>query len=232
MKRWPLVASFILFIVLCASAAYWAMQLFKPPLRAVAAPPPSVQPAPQLDAAAGLFGGRTNVAVASNYQLKGVVVSGNESDSVAILATDGKPAQSVRINAEIMPGVTVKEVHRRYVLLSEGGVVKRVELPEDAKGQTQVNLSTNAPALVRGAMTPSPTSSLPSRTPTPSPQANQQLSPQTAPAAQTTAVTPHAPSETENPNAPGMGTPSDTSTGTSSVPPASPAAAPLQPQQR
>ena len=29
MKRWPLITSFMLFIALCISAAYWAMQLFK-----------------------------------------------------------------------------------------------------------------------------------------------------------------------------------------------------------
>ena len=33
MKRLPLITSFVLFIALCVSAAYWAMQLFKPPLR-------------------------------------------------------------------------------------------------------------------------------------------------------------------------------------------------------
>ncbi len=224
MKRWPLVASFTLFIVLCASAAYWAMQLFKPPLRAVAAPPPSAQPAPRLDAAAGLFGGRTNVAVASNYQLKGVVVSGNAADSVAILATDGKPAQAVRINAQVVPGVTVKEVNRRYVLLSEGGVVKRVELPENAKGQAQVNLSTNAPVPARTAATPSLTApTMPSRTPATSPQVTPQLTPQTAPAAQTTVVAPNAPPGTGNPNAPGMGTPAA---------PSSPATTPVLPAQR
>lgn len=157
MKRWPVIASFILFIALCASAAYWAMQLFKPPLRAVAAPPPSAQPAPNLSAAAGLFGGRTNVAVASNYQLKGVVVSGNATDSVAILATDGKPAQAVRINAEVVSGVTIKEVHRRYVLLSENGVTKRVELPEDAKNQSQVNFAVRPPLSAKPAPAVPPT---------------------------------------------------------------------------
>lgn len=133
MKRWPLIASFVLFIALCASAAYWAIQLLKPPVRAVAAPPQTAQPAPRLDAAAGLFGGRSSFAVASNFQLKGVVVASNPAESVAILTADGKPARSVRTNEEVMPGVTVKEVQRGYVLLSESGVVKRVELPEKAK---------------------------------------------------------------------------------------------------
>jgi len=132
MKRLPLITSFVLFIALCASSAYWAMQLLKPPVRAVAAPPQMSQPAPKLDAAAGLFGGRMIAVVASNFQLKGVVVASDPAESVAILAADGKPPRSVRNNSEVMPGVTVKEVQRGYVLLSENGVVKRVELPAKA----------------------------------------------------------------------------------------------------
>jgi general secretion pathway protein C len=135
MKRLPVIASFVLFIAVCGSAAFWAMQLFKPPLRAVAAPPPASRPAPRLEAAVELFGGRSNIAVATNFQLKGVVASGTPGESIAILSADGKPAQAVRANAEIIPGVVVKEVHARYVLLSEGGAIKRVELPEGAKGQ-------------------------------------------------------------------------------------------------
>ena len=133
MNRWPLFFSFVLFIALCASAAYWAMQWFKPPLRAVAAPPPTVQMTANLDAAAGLLGGHSSTIVASNFQLTGVVVADNPAESVAILAVDGKPAKSIRTDEEIKPGVTVKEVQRGYVLLSDGGVIKRVELPKDAK---------------------------------------------------------------------------------------------------
>jgi general secretion pathway protein C len=132
MKRWPLITTFVLFIALCVSAAYWAMQLLKPPLRAVAPPPPSSQSAPQLEAAAGLLGGRSSVAVAGNFQLKGVVVASDPTESVAILAASGKPPRAFRTNAEVAPGITVKEVHNRYVLLSEDGVIKRVELPENA----------------------------------------------------------------------------------------------------
>ena len=128
-----MITSFVLFIALCISSAYWAMQLFKPPVRSVAAPPLAAQPAPSLDAAAGLFGGRSTAAVASNFQLKGVVVASNPADSVAILAENGKPAHTIRINDEVAPGATVKEINRHYVLISEGGVIKRVELPENAK---------------------------------------------------------------------------------------------------
>jgi len=133
MKRWPLITTFVLFIALCVSAAYWAMQMFKPPLRAVASPLQSSQSAPRLEAAAGLLGGYSSVAVAGNFQLKGVVVASDPTESVAILAASGKPTRAFRTNAEVAPGITVKEVHNRYVLLSEGGVIKRVELPESAK---------------------------------------------------------------------------------------------------
>jgi general secretion pathway protein C len=141
MKRLPLVVSFLLFIALCASIAYWAMQLFKPPLRPVAAPPRAAQPEIRTDTALSLLGGgraQGPVAVASNYQLKGVVVAGNVRDSIAILSADGKPAQAVRAAMEILPGVTVREVHRDHVVLSEGGVNKRVELPESAKGSGEI----------------------------------------------------------------------------------------------
>jgi len=148
MKRWPLITSFLLFIALCVSAAYWAMQMYNPPLRAVAAPPQSAQAAPKLDAAAGLLGGHSNAVVASNFQLKGVVVAGNPAESVAILATNGKPAQAIRVNSQVLPGVTVKEVNKRYVLISDNGVMKRVDLPADAKRQMKVGISTNAAGAV------------------------------------------------------------------------------------
>jgi len=138
MKRWPILVSFVLFVGLCASATFWAMQLFKPATRPVAVPRQSNKVEVDPEAALGLFGGRAAaVAAASNFQLKGVVVSKNALESVAILVADSKPAEVVRVNAEVIPGVTVKEVHSQFVLLSDGGVVKRVELPASTS-QTRV----------------------------------------------------------------------------------------------
>ena len=131
MKRLPLVGSVLAVVLLSASLAYWGLQLFKPPQRAIAAPPPPPPVALNLDAAKGLFGGQISVAAASNYQLKGVVAS-QGSGSAAILAVDNKPALALGIGKEVVPGVTVKEVHPRYVLLSEGGAIKRIDLPSDA----------------------------------------------------------------------------------------------------
>jgi general secretion pathway protein C len=154
MKRWPLLTSFVLFIALCVSATYWGMQLWKPPARPVAAPPPAVQAPPDPRAAAVLFGGRQGpVAVATNYQLRGVVSSGTSGESVAILSADGKPPEAVRANREFQPGVLIKEVHPRYVLLQENGVMKRVELQDDTKGLSMVD-TTNRPPVTRAVPPP------------------------------------------------------------------------------
>ncbi|OWW18885.1 type II secretion system protein N [Noviherbaspirillum denitrificans] len=135
MRRLPLIVSFVLFVALCASVAYWAMQLFKPPVRPVAAPPRVAQAEIRPDAAGTLFGSSKGpVATASNYQLRGVIFSGSPRSSVAIISADGKPAQAIGVDEEVVPGVMVKEVHRDHVLLSEGGANKRVDLPDNAKG--------------------------------------------------------------------------------------------------
>jgi general secretion pathway protein C len=128
MKHLPILATFILLLAVCASAAYWWLELFKPPARPIAAAP---QPAPiplSVESAAELFGGKLGDALASNFQLKGVIEDG--PDGVAILVADGKPAQAVGVNMEAAPGVTVKEIHLQYVLLDQGGRIKRVDLPE------------------------------------------------------------------------------------------------------
>jgi|GEM_PF-248255 len=161
MRRLPHIASFLLFIALCASAAYWAMQLFKPPLRPVAAPPRTVQAEVRPEAAAMLFGSaKGGTAVASNYQLRGVIFSGNPRDSVAIISADGKPAQAIRANSELAPGVTIKEVHRDYVLVSEGGATKRVDLPESVKAQNGSIATAPAPSR---PLTPPPGSGIATR---------------------------------------------------------------------
>lgn len=155
MKRMPLLVTFLLFIALCASAAYWGLQLVRPPARPLAAPVVAAPPELPLDVAALLFGGRPQaVGAASNYQLKGVVVAANGRESVAILSADGKPAQAVGLNTEFQPGVSVREVHAQYILLSEGGVMKRVALPEGAKAIGQEFTPSSLPPLPPRAVPP------------------------------------------------------------------------------
>lgn len=133
MKRLPQFTSLLAVVALSVSLAYWAMQLFKAPQRPINPPAVPVVQDASVEAGAALFGGQVSVATASNYQLKGVVAAGNGRGSVAIIATDGKPSVALPEGAEVVPGVTVLEVHARHVLLRDGGVSKRIDLVADDK---------------------------------------------------------------------------------------------------
>ncbi|MDZ4203170.1 MAG: hypothetical protein U1C96_13605, partial [Gallionella sp.] len=86
MKLAPPITAFVLFIALCISATYWTLRLIEAPQRMTAAPPLSDLRLPELGSAAGLLGGQASFSIAGNIQLKGVVVAGDPSESVAILA--------------------------------------------------------------------------------------------------------------------------------------------------
>lgn len=152
MKRLPLISTVLALAALSASCAYWALQLYQPPQRPIAAPPPAAVVEPPIEAATTLFGGQQVAAAVSNYQLTGVVAAGG-ADSAAIIVADGKTPQAVKVGKEVAPGVVVKEVRARYVMLSDGGVMKRLDLPE-AK-PAAVTPDTAAP-LVPNAVPPQP----------------------------------------------------------------------------
>jgi len=130
-KRLPLLLSLLGVILLAASLAYWILQLYQPPQRPIAAVPHASMPDPSIDAAATLFGGQIATASATNYQLTGIVSAGRES--VAIIVAEGSPPKAVRMGKELVPGITLAEVHPRYVMLSDGGVMKRLDLAADNK---------------------------------------------------------------------------------------------------
>ena len=173
-KRLPLLLSLLALIVLAASSAYWVLQLYKPEQRPLAAAPMATQPEPSPEAAATLFGGQPTVAI-SSFQLTGVVSAG--ADSAVILVADGSPPKAVRIGREIAPGVVVAEVHRRYVMLSDSGVMKRVELAPDAGQSSAISQPVPRPMppqpMMEPQMAPGVVSAPPMMQSTP-PNANQQ----------------------------------------------------------
>jgi general secretion pathway protein C len=130
-KRLPLLLSLLAVILLAASLAYWILQLYQPPQRPLAAAPVATMPDPSVESAATLFGGQPAAATVTNYQLTGVISAGR--DSVAIIVADGAPAKALRIGRELSPGVTVAEVYPRYIMLSDSGVMKRIDLAPDSK---------------------------------------------------------------------------------------------------
>lgn len=131
MKRLPLLFTLLALVFVAVSATYWGMQLFKPQQRPIAAVQTAALPEPSPDAAATLFGGQAVTNVVSNYQLTGIVSAGR--DSVAILVADGQPPKALKVGRELAPGVSISEVHPKYIMLSEGGVMKRVDLVADTR---------------------------------------------------------------------------------------------------
>ena len=157
-KRLPLILSLAGLILLAASLAYWILQLYQPPQRPLAAVPHGAPASPDINAAAGLFGGQVAVASATNYQLTGIVYAGR--DSVAIIVADGAPPKALRVGKELSSGITLAEVYPRYVMLSDGGVMKRIDLPADTKtapiGAAGGNQGFNNAAMApQGPQTPS-----------------------------------------------------------------------------
>lgn len=153
MKRLPFLLNVLAVALLAASCAYWALQLYKPAQRPLAATPPALRAEPSIAAATGLFGGAQAAAVSSNYQLTGVVAAGAES--VAIIAANGAPAKAVRLGREVAPGVLVREIHARHVMLSENGVARRIDLAQDMKPAAAMNVpSVPAPPPVQPVPAP------------------------------------------------------------------------------
>jgi general secretion pathway protein C len=143
MKRAPLLISFILFLALCASAAYWVLQFIQPKARPMVAPPESVTLSPPLSSAAALLGGKANNSLSSAYQLSGIIMANQVADRVAILASQGQAAHAYRLHAQLSAGVELAEINNDYVLLSVQGALKRIDLVAGSK--LAVNNTMTAP---------------------------------------------------------------------------------------
>ena len=130
MKRLPLLSSFILFLLLCMSLAYWGLRFYKPKNREVAAPVSAPTFEPNAGQWGNIFGASQVNGAPSEYQLKGVVMAGRATESVAIFTTNGTNSKYVAVNRELSPGVSLKEVHANYIVISQGGATKRIDLPQ------------------------------------------------------------------------------------------------------
>lgn len=127
MQRAPAILALLLFAALCASLAYWLLQWFAPAPRAVAAPPEAARAIAPVAAASALFGGRPQDSGGVQVQLRGILQAGRAS--VAIIAAEGKPARALPVDAEVLPGLTIREIGARTVVLSGRGAERELSLP-------------------------------------------------------------------------------------------------------
>jgi general secretion pathway protein C len=132
MKRLPIALSFLLFLALCASLTYWLMQWTAPATRPLIMPVTVERALPSISAAANLFGGHADAAATVSVQLSGIIMATRDVDSVAIIGVPGKPVRALRVKAEIIEGLTIKQIKPRSVVLVDRGVEREVRLPDFA----------------------------------------------------------------------------------------------------
>jgi general secretion pathway protein C len=142
LKHLPRIVSILLISAVAGSGAYWGSALFRAQAGPVAVAPHTAPAPPNIAAAAGLFGGTPAAITTIAFKLKGVIEDGAEG--VAILVEDGKPALAVGIGQQAAPGVTVTEIHQRYVMLDMSGKSTRLDLPD--AGTVGLELVAAAPA--------------------------------------------------------------------------------------
>jgi general secretion pathway protein C len=168
-KHLPLTAALILTTAVLGSGAYWGAALSGPQAGPVAVAPHTAPAPPDIAAAAGLFGGAPLAAATIAFKLKGVIEDGAEG--VAILVEDGKPALAVGIGQQAAPGVTVTEIHQRYVMLDMSGKPTRLDLPaagtvaREPVAAALATPPTHATSAIPAASVASATSSAPSVAP-------------------------------------------------------------------
>ena len=133
MKRLPIMSSFLLFLMLCASITYWLLQWMAPATRPLIVPVPEERALPEMSAAANLFGGNAEAVSTIAVQLSGIIMANRGADSVAIMAIEGNPSRSLHINDELRDGLVLEEIKPTSVVLSSLAGKQEVALPSQRK---------------------------------------------------------------------------------------------------
>jgi general secretion pathway protein C len=231
-RRWtPLAASLAMFALLCATIAYWALQLFAPAVPiAPAGSLADQRDAPDLVAAGRLFGmpvgsrGAAQVAVVSNIQVLGVAAS--EVRGSAVLVVDGKPPKAYMVGDAVGADAKLVEVRSDAAIIERNGA--RVELAAPQRPSVATLSSGPARSDASSAAVAPPVTTA---TPAPPPTIAAPTPPQPAPGpingrSPGPPATMPAPAQPEATGAPGAGAPAAEPPG---VPAQQPAAVSDQP---
>jgi general secretion pathway protein C len=131
-------ATFLLWVLVAASAAYWVLKLGRP--SPVVAAPVTPAPVPVDPAAVARLLGYTPqeapgavvaASLASRFTLTGVVASRSRSGA-ALIAVDGRPPRPFRVGAALDDSIVLQSVEgRRAVLAASAGgpALLTLELP-------------------------------------------------------------------------------------------------------
>lgn len=146
--RWaPRLLSILLFALLCAIVAYWALRLFEPPVRiapsgslAAAETVTSLGPAQTLFGRAGGNDAPVAQAISSNFKVLGVIAD-NERGA-AVISIEGRPPQAFGVGMRIDDNHKLKAVSANEVVIQRGSEEIHVEAP----ALTDVAILSSGPA--------------------------------------------------------------------------------------
>ena len=167
-ERLPNAVSFLFFVGIWMSLSFWFQQWLSPPKQVVELMPVAEQSMPPLASAANLFGGSEQTSMLANVQINGVIRSNSSKDSVVIITADGGPSRALRLNSEIMPGIVIKSINSRSVIVAGKGAEREIALPAFASqggivpdtaglaGQNNANAYRSQPPTRAVASSPAP----------------------------------------------------------------------------
>jgi general secretion pathway protein C len=148
-KNWTIrLATFGVWLLAAASVVYWTLKFVQGTATPANAAVVSTVAAPAVDGAAlarGLGGGISPVTPesaapapsinASRFVLTGVVAGKAQSQGIALIAVDGKPARPYRIGGQVTDGVVLQSVENRLAVLAsamDASAGATLELPKQA----------------------------------------------------------------------------------------------------
>jgi general secretion pathway protein C len=146
-------ATFALWALAAASAAYWGMKFSARSSAATAQSVPARSAAPvDPQAVARLLGAHPMAAtaaapvatLASRFALIGVAAQGS-GHGAALVSVDGKPAKPYRVGAQLDEGIVLQSVKGRKAVLASA-----------ASGQPVLTLELPAPSMAAAAQRPPP----------------------------------------------------------------------------
>lgn len=167
-ERLPDAVSFLFFISVWVSLSFWLRLWLLPTLPAEPTFTVAEQSIPPISSAANLFGGSQQASALASVQLNGVIRSTRPQESVVIIAAEGGPPRALRLHSEVMPGIVVKEINSRSVILSGKGAERELALPAFASqsgtlsptaggaGQQSATLYRQTPASIQTSTLPAP----------------------------------------------------------------------------
>ena len=144
MKYISQTCSVFLFLLWCASLTYWTLFFTTQPTHKVALSSMNEMPQVVLSDAMSLFGGSSNNESRFPLFLRGVILSSESGASLAIIGAPGAPQKLIQRGAELMPGITLQEIHANYIILLDHGLRREVPLSSFSSSPPSSITNTNS----------------------------------------------------------------------------------------